>query len=125
MIKNSKKARKTPSPPDKVARKTISNNERWHRMWRAYMDYIDTHHRCPSKYHEEDMKLVNWAKNCRKLRNRGDLTGLRLELFAELSLKAAEFRRRNQYMYQSGAAFVAPLCDLPAPGSGKKGSGSD
>lgn len=48
--------------------------EHWLKSWNAYMAYLKKNKHRPSKYHQEDMKLVNWLKYNRKMRNKGLLS---------------------------------------------------
>ncbi len=74
-------------------------DEHWLEMWEAYMAYLQTNKRRPSKYHPEDMKLVNWLKYNRKMRNKGKLSEDRLKQLNELLKEAESFRRVNQHQY--------------------------
>ena len=74
-------------------------DEHWLEMWEAYMAYLRTNKRRPSKYHPEDMKLVNWLKYNRKMRNKGKLSQDRLKQLDELLKEAESFRRVNQHQY--------------------------
>lgn len=82
--------------------------QRWKTKWQAYMDFIRENHRRPSKYRAEEMVLVNWAKHCRKLRNRGDMPPERLVLFEQLIAEAEKCNRVNQYIYTSGKKVPRP-----------------
>ncbi len=63
------------------------------------MAYLETNKRRPSKYHPEDMRLVNWLKYNRKMRNKGKLNEERSKLLDELLEKAENYRRVNQHQY--------------------------
>lgn len=82
--------------------------QRWKAKWQAYMDFMRENHRRPSKYRAEEMVLVNWAKHCRKLRNRGDMPPERMKLFEQLVAAAEECHRVNQYLYASGERVPRP-----------------
>lgn len=71
-------------------------------MWTAYMGYLKRNHRRPSKYKPRDMKLVNWLKHNRKLKNKGLLQDKRKEKFERLLDEAAKYQRRNQHQYITG-----------------------
>lgn len=74
-------------------------DEHWLEMWQAYRDYMSANKRRPSKYHPEDMRLVNWLKYNRKVRNKGKLSEERLKKLNELLKEAESFRRVNQHQY--------------------------
>lgn len=61
------------------------------------MRYISYFNRNPSKYHAKDMKMVNWLKYNRKMRNAGKLQGERAEKFAQLTARMKQVWRPNQY----------------------------
>ena len=79
--------------------RTMTHDELWLSKWRDYMRFLKKNKRSPSKHHPEEMRLVNWAKHDRKLRNKGLLQGKRLERFNELCALSATYRRVNQYAY--------------------------
>lgn len=81
------------------------------------MDFMRKNHRRPSKYRQEEMVLVNWAKHCRKVRNRGKMPPERLKLFEQLTAAAEECHRVNQYLYASGVRVELPPAEAEA---GKK-----
>lgn len=54
-------------------------DEHWLETWKEYMAYLRRNKRRPSKYRIEDMKLVNWLKYNRKIRNKGLLSEERSE----------------------------------------------
>lgn len=74
-------------------------DEHWLETWKAYKTYLETNKRRPSKYHQEDMKLVNWLKYNRKLRNKGVLKEKRSKLLNDLLKEAETYRRINQHQY--------------------------
>lgn len=77
----------------------MTQDDHWKEMWKAYMDFLAKNKRRPSKYNPENMKLVNWLKHNRKLRNKGILPDNRKDLFLELLAKAAKYQRVNQHSY--------------------------
>lgn len=79
----------------------MTQDERWLHMWNAYMSYLKRNKRCPSKYVKRDMRLVNWAKHNRKLRNKGLMQDSRKEKFQQLLDLSAKYRRTNQHAYAS------------------------
>lgn len=84
------------------------------------MDFMRKNHRRPSKYRQEEIVLVNWAKHCRKVRNRGKMPPERLKLFEQLVAAAAECHRVNQYLYASGEKVERPAVEAGADAGTKK-----
>jgi hypothetical protein len=80
-------------------KKRISQDDRWKQNYAAFMEYMETNKRRPSKYYIEDRKLYNWFKNVKKLLAKGLLTEIREKQFKTLLEKAASVRRINQYSY--------------------------
>lgn len=65
------------------------------------MNFMEKNKRRPSKYKAADMKLVNWLKHNRKLRNKGLLQDSRKEKLNQLLEKCKDVHRVNQYAYPS------------------------
>jgi hypothetical protein len=74
-------------------------DEHWLVAWNEYMAYMKKNKRRPSKYHQEDMKLVNWLKYNRKIRNKGLLSEERSKKLDILLKEAEAYRRINQHQY--------------------------
>ena len=61
------------------------------------MRFIEDNKRNLSKYNPEERTLVNWAKQQRKLANKGDLKPDREEKFRKLLELREKYKRKNQY----------------------------
>ncbi len=60
--------------------------------------FIETNHRNPSKYDEEERgNYLNWIKANRKALNAGKMKAERVENFRKLLEMTERYRRKNQY----------------------------
>ena len=59
--------------------------------------FIETNHRNPSKYNDEEKLMVHFHKRNRKLMNAGELQGPRLSLFKQLLTLSEHYKHKNQY----------------------------
>lgn len=80
----------------------MTQDDRWLSMWQKYMNFLHRNKRRPSKYRKTEMKLVNWAKNNRKLRNKGVFPEHRMEKYKELLAESEKYQRVNQHAYING-----------------------
>ena len=69
----------------------------WQAHYEEITKFIENNHRNPSKHRAEDMKMVNWLKQQRKLRNKGLLPEGRKERFNQLMALIDQYHRLNQY----------------------------
>ncbi len=79
----------------------MTNEEKWLKMWKDYMYFMLKNKRRPSKYKGEERILTNWAKQNRKMRNRGQMDDYRERMFGQLTAEAQKYRRVNQYAYMN------------------------
>ena len=75
----------------------MTQNERWLARYNEVKNFIEKEHRNPSKYVPEEMALVNWVKQQRKLVNKGDLMPERVARLRELLELCERYKRKNQY----------------------------
>ena len=75
----------------------MTQDERWKAKYDEVIDFIKTNHRNPSKHRIEEHLMLNWVKQQRKLKNKGDLGAERLEMLDGLLSLWAECKRKNQY----------------------------
>ena len=75
----------------------MTQDERWNIRYNEVKTFIETYHRNPSKYVDEERGLRNWVKQQKKLLNAGALEGQRLMMFNELLWLGEQYRRKNQY----------------------------
>ena len=59
--------------------------------------FIETNHRNPSRHRLEEHDMLNWVKQQRKLKNKGELKAERTEMLERLLSLWEEYRRVNQY----------------------------
>lgn len=75
----------------------MTQDERWKARYQEVMEFIQSHHRNPSKYRDEEKLLVHFLKRGRKLMNAGELKEPRLGMFKELLELGEQYKRKNQY----------------------------
>lgn len=75
----------------------MTQDEKWQMQYEQMMDFMETHHRRPSKHRIEEHDLLNWFKHTKKMIAKGDYPLDRLEKFAKLMKIADKYRRINQY----------------------------
>lgn len=76
----------------------MTQDERWLLRYNEVKSFIETNHRNPSKYYDEEKLMVHFLKRNRKLMNAGELKPERAELFKELLALVEENKRKNQYV---------------------------
>ena len=75
----------------------MTQDERWITRYNEVMDFIESHHRNPSKHRIEEHDMLNWLKANRKALNAGKMKLERLEMFRRLLSLMEEYKRKNQY----------------------------
>lgn len=75
----------------------MNQDERWLVKYKEVVDFINTNHRNPSKYVDEERSLVNFCKHCRKQMNAGILKPERVEKFNHLLEMIEKYKRVNQW----------------------------
>lgn len=76
----------------------MTQDEAWLHKYQEVVDFINTNHRNPSKYIDEERgAYCNWLRHNKKLYNSGELKQERKEKFEELLALSESFRRKNQY----------------------------
>ena len=75
----------------------IKQDERWQKRYEEVRTFIETNKRNPSKYKPEEKLMVHFLKRGRKLINKGEMKGERIEKFKELLAKMEECKRVNQW----------------------------
>lgn len=76
----------------------MTQDERWLVRYNEVKSFIETNHRNPSKYYDEEKLMVHFLKRNRKLMNAGELVEPRLGMFSELLALSGQYRRKNQYI---------------------------
>ena len=77
----------------------MTQDEAWLHKYQEVVDFINTNHRNPSKYIDEERgAYCNWLRHNKKLFNSGELKPVRVEKFKELLALTEVYRRKNQYL---------------------------
>ena len=61
------------------------------------MDFMEKNHRNPSRHRLEEHDMLNWIKQQRKLKNKGELKAERIPMFEKLLELMEQYKRKNQY----------------------------
>ena len=77
--------------------KVMTRDERWKAKYNEVIEFIKTNHRNPSRHRLEEHDMLNWAKQQRKLKNKGELRAERAEMLERLLSLWEEYKRVNQY----------------------------
>lgn len=75
----------------------MTQDERWLVRYNEVKSFIETNHRNPSKYYDEEKLMVHFLKRGRKLMNAGELQEPRLGMFRGLLELVERNKRKNQY----------------------------
>ena len=75
----------------------MTPDERWAIRYEEVKSFIETNHRNPSKYEEEERRMLHFLKRDRKLINAGQMQSPRLGMFKELMELNEKYKRKNQY----------------------------
>ena len=76
----------------------MDQDTRWLARYNEVKGFIETNHRNPSKYYDEEKLMVHFMKRGRKLMNAGELKEPRLGLFTVLLELADDNKHVNQYV---------------------------
>ncbi len=75
----------------------MTQDEKWMVRYNEVKTFIETNHRNPSKYAQEEKLMVHFMKRGRKLMNAGELKEPRLGMFKELMELSGKYKHLNQY----------------------------
>ena len=75
----------------------MTQEERWQKRYDEVVDFIDANKRNPSKHRIEEHDMLNWVKQQRKLKNKGELKAERAEKLKVLLALIEGYKRKNQY----------------------------
>ena len=75
----------------------MTQYERWLAKYNEVIDFIETNHRNPSRHRLEEHDMLNWVKQQRKLKNKGELKAERAEMLERLLSLWEEYKRVNQW----------------------------
>ena len=62
------------------------------------MEFMELNHRNPSRHRLEEHDILNWIKHNRKLMNKGEMKGERVEMFKVLLGVMEKYKHVNQYL---------------------------
>lgn len=75
----------------------MTQDERWMIRYNEVKTFIETNHRNPSKYYDEEKLMVHFLKRGRKLLNAGEMPEDRVERFKKLLELCEKYKHTNQY----------------------------
>lgn len=75
----------------------MTQDERWQKQYDDVMEFLAKNHRNPSRHRLEEHDMLNWVKQQRKLKNKGELRADRAEMLGRLLSLWEESKRKNQY----------------------------
>ena len=75
----------------------MTQDERWQKQYDEVMEFLAKDHRNPSRHRLEEHDMLNWVKQQRKLKNKGDLRAESAEMFERLLSLWEERKRVNQW----------------------------
>ena len=76
----------------------MDQETRWLTRYNEVKEFIEREHRNPSKFIPEERGFRNWVRHQQKLVNKGELKEERIEMYKELLVLMAEYKRVNQYV---------------------------
>jgi hypothetical protein len=76
---------------------TMAQAERWNKRYQDVMEFLAENHRNSSRHRLEEHDMLNWVKQQRKLKNKGELKAERAEMLERLLSLWKECRRVNQW----------------------------
>lgn len=75
----------------------MTQDEKWMLKYNEVVVFIETNHRNPSRHRLEEHDMLNWVKQQRKLKNKGELKAKRAEMLERLLSLCEEYKRVNQW----------------------------
>ena len=72
----------------------MTQDEKWIARYNEVKDFIETNQRNPSRHRIEEHDMLNWVKQQRKLKNKGELKVDRAEKFRKLLEMTERYRLR-------------------------------
>lgn len=76
----------------------MTQDERWNKRYQDVMEFLSENHRNPSRHRLEEHDMLNWVKQQRKLKNKGELKAKRAEMFEKLLDLWEERKKVNQWI---------------------------
>ena len=75
----------------------MTQDEKWMLKYNEVVVFIETNHRNPSRHRLEEHDMLNWVKQQRKMKNKGELKAERAEVLERLLSLCEEYKRVNQW----------------------------
>ena len=75
----------------------MTQDERWTIRYNEVKSFIEENHRNPSKYVDEERRMLHFMKRGRKLMNAGVLKEPRLSKFQKLLALSEQYKHVNQW----------------------------
>ena len=75
----------------------MRQDERWMVRYQEVVDFIEANKRNPSRHRLEEHDMLNWVKQQRKMKNKGELKAERAEMLERLLSLCEEYKRVNQW----------------------------
>ena len=75
----------------------MMQDEKWMLKYNEVVVFIETNHRNPSRHRLEEHDMLNWVKQQRKMKNKGELKAERAEMLEGLLSLCEEYKRVNQW----------------------------
>ena len=75
----------------------MTQDEKWMLKYNEVVVFIETNHRNPSRHCLEEHDMLNWVKQQRKMKNKGELKAERAEMLERLLSLCEEYKRVNQW----------------------------
>ena len=75
----------------------MMQDEKWMLKYNEVVVFIETNHRNPSRHRLEEHDMLNWVKQQRKMKNKGELKAERAEMLERLLSLCEEYKRVNQW----------------------------
>ena len=77
----------------------MKQEDKWNQHYEEVVEFIQVHHRRPSKHRLEEHDMLNWIKYNKKQISKNKLSEERIEKFNTLLTMCREVQRINQYAY--------------------------
>ena len=75
----------------------MMQDEKWMLKYNEVVVFIETNHRNPSRHRLEEHDMLNWVKQKKKKKNKGELKAERAEMLERLLSLCEEYKRVNQW----------------------------
>ena len=75
----------------------MMQDEKWMLKYNEVVAFRETNHRNPSRHRLEEHDMLNWVKQQRKMKNKGELKTERAEMLERLLSLCEEYKRVNQW----------------------------